>query len=62
MCECVCGGGGKKKRKRFRVKQNKFTEKKKTHKVSQGRTVQILKVTEQNKKSRLTLESELAAG
>lgn len=37
-------------------------EKKKPHKVSRGRTVQILKVTEQNKKSRLTLESELAAG
>lgn len=55
--------GGKKKRKRFRVKQNKFTgKKKKPHKVSRGRTVQILKVTEQNKKSRLTLESELAAG
>lgn len=37
-------------------------EKKTPHKVSRGRTVQILKVTEQNKKSRLTLESELAAG
>lgn len=37
-------------------------EKKNPHKVSRGRTVQILKVTEQNKKSRLTLESELAAG